>query len=106
MQSFSCYDSAAPKIQLKYFSGVRDAPISRHDFRGRKVSGSNVRFDRSFERGEQLLVSRYQLRVKTNNSLVASTAPGEASDKRHETFAATLRPGVNAEAVSNVVAPS
>ena len=81
-------------------SGIRDAPISWYDLRRRKISGSNSRFNSRLESGEPLLVSRHQLRVKMNDRLVTSMVPGEAFDKRRKTFAAILRPGVNAEAVS------
>jgi hypothetical protein len=91
----------------RLLSGIRDAPISWYDLRRRKISGSDSRFNSRLESGELLLVSRHQLRVKMNDRLVTSMVPGEAFDKRHETFAASLRPGVNAEAVSesDVAAP-
>jgi hypothetical protein len=81
-------------------SSIRAAPIARHDFRIRNVSGSNACFNSSFERGELLLVKRHQLRVKKNNGFVTATAPGEAFDKRRETFA-TRGLRVDTEAVSH-----
>ena len=101
-----CTTKPRLRFPLPNISGVRDARKSRHDFRRRHVSCSNARFDRRLERGELLLASGHQLRVKTNNGLVGSTAPRETFDKCYEMFAPTYRVRIDAETVSHIAAPA